>query len=232
MNEVLESARLQLVHWQQRYAWPIGLLVLVLLFNLAIFALIGDAAPEDDRTTGALSSVYITAAVTYLVAFNQYFPFALGLSVTRRAFYAAVVLLAVVESLGYGLVVVLFGLLERATGGWLLHVRFFDLEFLQATNPLLQWMVYTGPFLLLAALFALFGAIYRRWSQTGVWGIVLVSTLLLGGLAVLLTWQNWWDDLGAWFVAQPVPALFAGYPVLLAAVALGAGWLVIRRATV
>jgi len=232
MSEILVSARFQMVNWKMRYIWPLALLVVVLLANLAIFGLLGDGAEPDNRVTGAILAIYITAGSTFLVAFTQFFPFAIGLSVTRRAFYSAVALLAVVESFGYGALMVLMSLLERATAGWSLRVQFFDLQFIQTDNLLLQWLVYTGPFLALAALFALFGAIYKRWAQTGVWAIILGSTILIGGLVALLTWQNWWDELIAWFAGQSTLALFAGYPALLAALALGGGWLVIRRATV
>lgn len=232
MNEVLESARLQLVNWKQRYIWPLALLLAVLLFNLLIFGLLGDRAEEDDRITGAIMSIYFTAGTVFLISFTQYFPFAIGLSVTRRAFYASVTLLAVVESLAYGALMVLLALLERATSGWSLRVAFFDLQFVRTDNVLLQWLVYSGPFLALAALFALFGAIFKRWARTGVWGIVLGVTILIGGLVTVLTWQNWWDEFFAWFAGQSTLALFTGYPVLLAAVALGGGWLIIRRATV
>jgi hypothetical protein len=232
MNEVLQSVRFQLVNWKQRYFWPLAILLMVLLFNMLIFALLSNNADPEDRITGALASIYITAAITYLVAFTQYFPFAVGLSVTRRAFYSAVVLLAVVEAFGYGALMVVLSLAEKATSGWAVQMRFFDLQFLETNNLLLQWLVYTGPFLALAALFALVGAIYKRWAQNGVWGITVVSTILIGGLVALLTWQNWWDELIGWFAGQPTLALFAGYPALLAALALGGGWLVIRRATV
>ena len=58
--------------------------------------------PPDGRATGGVLSLYITFGVGYLQTMTQLFPFALGLSVTRRAFYAGVVLLVVVEALGFG----------------------------------------------------------------------------------------------------------------------------------
>jgi hypothetical protein len=87
------------------------------------------------------------------------------------------------------------------------------------------------PFLPAVALFALIGVVFKRWGQNGVWALLLGSGLALGGLTVLITWRDWWPDLGAWFAGQPVLALTSGYPLVVAVVAGALGWLALRRAT-
>jgi hypothetical protein len=232
MKQITDAIRIQLVNWPLRYVFPLVLLLVVGLINVAVFALNFDANdPLDERVTGGLLSVFFTAGTGFLASITQTFPFVVGFGVTRRAFYCAVVLLAVVESMAYGLLILLFGLVERATGGWGVQMQFFDLYFLRQANLLLQWVIYTMPFLALAALFVLVGVIYKRWAQAGLWTLLIASTVLFGGLAVLVTWYGWWPAVGAWLAGQPSMALFGGYPLVLAVAVLGAGWLTIRRAT-
>jgi len=231
MKQITDAVRIQMINWPIRYVWPLGLLLTVLLLNLAIFSLASSAIDVDSRFTGAILSVYVTAGIIYLISITNVFPFALGFGVTRRAYYSAVVLLVVVESMAYGALMLLLCLLERATGGWGLHLQFFDLQFLRQPDLLLQWLVYTAPFVAIAAMFAFIGVIYNRWGQIGVWTQILAATVLLGGLIVLVTWYGWWPAVGEWFAGQPTTALFGGYPLAFAVAALGVGWFALRRAT-
>ena len=231
MSQVLSVVRIQLINWQYGFGLPLGILGLVLGLNLALFASLGDVAPPDGWTTGALMSIYITFGVGYLQTMTQTFPFALGLSVTRRAFYAGVTLLVLVESLLFGGLVTLLGAVERGTGGWGLQVAFFDLGFLRVDDPLLQWLVYTAPFTACALLGVVVGVVFKRWGQTGVYAVAIAATVLVGGAVVLITGQGWWPSVGSWLAGQPVAALAVGYPLALAVLLGGAGWLAMRRAT-
>ncbi len=231
MNRVLAVVRIQLVNWGLTLGVPVGILALVLGLNWALWASIGDAVPPDGRITGGVLSIYITVGVGYLQTMTQTFPFALGLSVTRRAFYTATALLAAVEALALGALLLLLGLLERATGGWGLGLKFFAIDFLVVGDPLLQWLVYAVPFAALAALGIFAGVVFKRWGQVGVYAMTLAPVVVLAGVAVLITWRGWWPAVGSWFATQPPPALFAGYPLVLALLLGGAGWLAIRRAT-
>jgi hypothetical protein len=231
MTEVLDVVRIQLIAWRSRVLIPLGVLALVIAANMAVFVLIADAVPRDSRITGAVLAAYFTVGSGYLQALTQVFPFALGLGVTRRAFAAGMALLGVVEAAAYGLLIWLLGLVEQATGGWGMRLQFFDLGFLHQDDQLLRWLVYTVPFLPAFALFALIGVVFKRWGQNGVWALLLGSGLALGGLTVLITWRDWWPDLGAWFAGQPVLALTSGYPLVVAVVAGALGWLALRRAT-
>lgn len=231
MKELLGVVRIQLVNWRYGYGMPLGILALVLGVNVALFASIGDLAPPEGRSTGGLMSIYIVFGIGYLQVMTQSFPFALGMSVTRRSFYAGTALLVVLEALGFGALMLLLVLLERAIGGWGIGLTFFALDFLVVDDPLLQWLVYAVPFAALAALGIFTGVVFKRWGQVGVYAMSIVAAVLLGGLGVLTTLRGWWPAVGNWFAGQAPPALFAGYPLILALVLGGAGWLAIRRAT-
>lgn len=231
MNRLLTLLRIQFLSWRLSLALPLGLLALILGINLAIFASIGDAVPPEGRTTGALMSIYIIIGVGYLQSMTQLFPFVLGLGVTRRAFYSATALLAVVEAVCYGALMLLFSLVERATGGWGLGLKFFAIDLLVVDDPLLQWLVYSVPFVATAALGIFNGVVFKRWGQVGAYAVTVAFALVLAAAVLLVSWQGWWPAVGAWFAGQGTTALFGVYPLLLALLLGGAGWLAIRGTT-
>lgn len=227
MTRTLRVARLQLTPWPITQGWPWGILALAFAANLAIIV----GADESGGEPGGLIAIYIVFFITYIQAMSQVFSFVLGFSVTRYRFYAATSLLALAQSLAYGVVLYLFKLIESATGGWGVSLRFFGLSFLVQDNALLQILVYAVPFLLLAFLGVFLGVVFKRWGTNGVLTLGAGSMVVLGGLAALVTWREQWPGIGNWFADQSAVALLAGWPALLAAVLAAAGFLVIRRAT-
>lgn len=230
MTRTVRVARFQLTPWPVTLGWPWGILALVFLINLAIFGVL-DRAGQGGGQPGGLVAIYIVLFISYLQAMNQIFSFALGFSVTRHRFYAATSLLAVAQSLVYGVVLYLFKLLESATGGWGVSMRFFGLTFLVQDNTLLQVLVYVMPFLVAAFLGVLLGIVFKRWGTNGLLTSGAGSIVVFGGLAVLVTWTGQWSAIYSWLADQSAAALIAGWPALLTAVLAAAGFLVIRRAT-
>lgn len=230
MRRVLDVARIQTVNPFMAIGMPLVVLGLVLLLNLATFAVIGVSSGED-KTTGALLALYVMMGIAHLQTITQVFPFVLGLGVTRRAFYAATALVVVAQSAVYGILVVIGSRVEVATGGWGLGLRFFGLPFLPQENLALQWLAVTVPMVAIAAIGVFFGVVFKRWGQLGVYVAVIGGAALLTGIALLVTWQRWWPVLGSFLAAQPPLALLAGYPLLVALLFGGVGWLVLRRAT-
>jgi hypothetical protein len=231
MSPTLAVVRLQFVNWRLGLGMPLGILTVVLGLNLALFGSMGDVIPPDGRMTGGVLSIYIVFGVAYLQTMTQLFTFALGLGVTRRAFYAGVVLVVLAESLGFGLLLLAFSLAERASGGWGLGLKFFALDFVTVDDPLLQWLVFTVPFVAVAALGVFVGVVFKRWGQVGVYAVTVSAAVVLAGLAVVITWQSWWPEVGSWFAGQSTASLWAGYPLVLALLLGAGGWLAIRRAT-
>ncbi len=84
MNRTLVATRIHLINWRWSLAFPLGLITLILLFNLGIGLVTGAAG----FTTGGLTALYVVVAITQSTAMTQFFPLALGLSLTRREFYA------------------------------------------------------------------------------------------------------------------------------------------------
>ena len=231
MKRTIDIARIQTVHWPGIFGWPLGILTLALLANIAIFGSLDGVVPSDSRATGGITSIYVVMLVSYLQTMTQVFPFALGLGVTRRAFLAGTALLVVVQALAFGLLLVVLLEIEQATDGWGVGTRFFGVGFLVQDNPLAQWAVYTVPFLALAAIGVFLGVVFKRWGQTGVYAVVVGTVVLVVGAVLLVNAREWWSAIGSFFTDQPTFALLAGYPLIVAAALAGAAFLAIRRAT-
>ncbi|MGH3903341.1 MAG: hypothetical protein ACRDTE_03975 [Pseudonocardiaceae bacterium] len=231
MSRVLSVARIQLVNAPVTIGMPWLILGLAFLVNLAIFGAAGSATPPEDHTTGALMSIYIVVLIAQLQTMTQVFPFALGLSVTRRTFFAATSLVVAGQALVYGIVLSLLLQLERATAGWGLSLNFFGLPFLRQDNAVLQVLVYAVPFLLLSFLGVFIGVVFKRWGQMGMCVMSIGSAVLAAGLVILATLQEWWPSMGRFIADQSTFTLLAGYPLALAVLIAGVGYLTIRRAT-
>ncbi|MFR9805427.1 hypothetical protein ACL02T_24545 [Pseudonocardia sp. RS010] len=226
----LGVARMQVVNLPVQVGLPWLILGLAFAVNLVIFALVPDAPPGEPKVTGGILSIYMFVVVAHLVTMTQVFPFALGLSVTRRDFFTGTSLFILAQSAVQGLLLTLLLGLEQATGGWGQELHFFGVPFLVQQNWVLQWVVYTVPFLFFSFVGILAGTIYARFGQLGMW-ITSVGLVLLGGTAaILLTWQRAWPAVGRFFVDTPTSVLLAGYPAVLAALAAGAAYLLLRRA--
>jgi hypothetical protein len=230
MNRVLPATRIQLVIWPALVGWPWGIMASSFLINLAIFAAIGDQQPDGSQT-GGLLSIYVVVMISASQSITQFFPFALGLSLTRRTFYAATTLLLVAESLLFGVLLYLCKLIEQATDGWGLSMRFFGLPFMDSDNPVSQILIYMVPFTVLGFIGIFAALVMKRWGINGLYVLGIATLFVVGLFVVLISWQRQWPAVGNWFADQSALSLFAGWPALLALVLAGVGLLTIRRAT-
>ncbi|GAA1250282.1 hypothetical protein GCM10009676_41140 [Prauserella halophila] len=226
--QLVKVARIQLVNARMVLGLPLLVLACVLAANIVIFMAI--QMPGEPAITGALVSVYIVTLVTHIQTMTQMFPFALGISVTRRDFVAAAGLVVVGQALLYGVIIWVMALIEGATGGWGLGLAMFDLPFLQESNVVTQVLVYAGPFLLLSFAGLWAGIVFHRWGQLGVWVLGLALGALLVGLMALVGSQGWWQQVFDFFAETPTLLMFAGYPTLIAAILAAATYATSRRA--
>jgi hypothetical protein len=230
MRRLLDVARIQLINPLLALGMPLGLLVLVFALNLGIFAAIGDVAPPGGQITGAMASIYIAVLILHLQTMTQFFPFLLGLGVTRRQFYAGTTIFVVGQAMVFGLVLMVGRALEIATGGWGMNLVFFRFGLPEQSNVFTQWLGYVVPFLVFSAIGLFAGVVFKRWGQIGVYAVSLGTAVILAVAAVVITLQGAWFSVGRFFVDLPPLALGAGYPLLLALLIGGAGWLTVRRA--
>ena len=227
-SPVIRVARLHLVAWPYAMMWPWGILALSFLVNLAIFGSVDDA---QGSWTGGLMSIYVVQLIGNLQLFTRGVPFAMGMSVTRRAYYFGTWLCTLLESFLFGAVLVVLRLVEDATNGWGVSLEYFGLGYLRSDNLLLQWLVYVVPFLLVASVGASIGLLMARWGYNGLLTLIAGLIVLSGLAVVVISRLGRWGAIGDWVTGQSTAALFAGWPLPVAVVLGLLGYAVIRRAT-
>ncbi|WP_300016483.1 hypothetical protein [Pseudonocardia sp.] len=224
MTRIVDVARLQLMDGRKAVGLPLGIMATVLALNVAIAFI----ASSGDLSTGGVSAIYVVVAIGQIQVITQFFPFALGLGVTRKEFYAAALLYALVQAMAFGLVLAAGLAIERATGGWGVGLGFF--RFGAPENLLLAWLVFAAVLLGCSAVGLGFGVVFKRWGQLGVYAVLIGLAVVLVGAMAVIGWQGWWPQVFSALGDQP-PAAAVVYPLLLALLVGGAGWLGLRRAT-
>jgi hypothetical protein len=215
MNDVVMAARIQLLTWKTVFGMPWAVVATSFVVNLVIFT----TATVDPahRTTGGLASLYATMMFINLVTMTQIFPFTVALSVTRRAFVAATVLLMAAQSLLNGVLLTVLRFVESGTNGWNLRMHFFNLGYVRQDDPLTQVLVFAVPLFMLSLVCAAIGSVYQRWGVPGLWGTAIGAIVTAGLTIVVIAAFHWANALGSFFTGQPALAMLALYPLVPAA---------------
>jgi hypothetical protein len=229
MNRTLQAARLQLVHPAVILGMPWVIVASSFAINWAIWSLADLQHQPGGAFTGGVLALYVTVAIVFIQAVTQLLPLAMGLSLSRRAYWSGTALVGVASALGYGIALALLSLIETATDGWGVGLEFWTPGPLHADNFFLQIVVSGAP--MLAFIFAGIGVgvVSKRWGTNGVWALTVVTLLVLGGTSVLLTWLHAWDELGRWLTTQSLATLAVGVPLLIALAIAALSFRGIRR---
>ncbi|SDF68854.1 hypothetical protein SAMN05660662_3084 [Blastococcus aurantiacus] len=228
MTRVLKAAHLHLIRPSVMLGIPVLVVAISFALNVATWHLT-PAGEDDGGFSGGVAALYITVMVVYVQAVTQLLPFSMGVSISRRTFFLGTALMAVVQSLGYGVALSALVSIENATGGWGENLDYWAPGIFEVGNPILQVFASAAPMLAFAFLGVGIGVVYQRWGQVGTWGLVIGAVVLFGGLALLLTWRDAWRDVGDWFADQSVATLTVGLPLAVAAVAAIASSPGVRR---
>ncbi|EID54375.1 hypothetical protein [Saccharomonospora xinjiangensis] len=226
MAQLVRVARIQLVNVFSVLVLPMLIVALVLVGNIVL----SGAFASGGFATGGLFALYATMLVAHLQTMTQMFPFALGLSVTRKEFFGATTMVVSGQAAIYGVLLTMGKLVEEATGGWGVELTFLALPFLSHDNVFLQFLAYTAPLVALSFLGVWIGIVFKRWGQYGVWALGVSLGAVVVGLALIVNWQDWWDELGRFLSSQPAIALQAGYPMVITLLLAGVSYLTMRRA--
>jgi hypothetical protein len=228
MNRVLQAARLHLIHPMVILGIPWLIVGISFAINLAVWHLT-PAGENEGGTTGGVLALYFTGLVVYVQAVTQLLPFAMGVSLSRRTFYLGTALVAVVQSLFYGIAITALLAIENATNGWGAGMNYCAPGVFEVDNPALQVFASGTPMLAFAFVGVGMGIVHKRWGQAGTWGLIIGSMIVLGGLAVLISWLDAWGNVGNWFSDQSIATLTIGLPAALALVVALASYPGIRR---
>ena len=230
MNRVLGAARMQLAHPLLAFGVPIAVVCSSFAINLAVWG-VGDVAARSpgDGSTGGLVSLYVTVLVIFIQAVTQIFPFAMGLSLSRRAFYAGTALSAVAQSAVYGVALCVLEAVEKATGGWGVQLHFWAPAPVDVANPAWQFVVFAMPMLACAFIGMGIGVVFKRWGTPGMYALAIGSLLIAGLAAVWVTWRAAWGDLGTWLLDQSATSLAVTLPAVLVVALAALSYLGLRR---
>ena len=228
MNRVLQAARLHLINPRAILGIPWLVVAISFAINLAIWWLTPAGEPDGGFTGGVLA-LYITVLLVYVQAVTLLLPFAMGASLSRRTFYLGTALVAVVQSLFYGIALSALVAIENATDGWGVGVQYWAPGIFEVSNPVLQVFASGAPMLAFAFVGVGTGIVQKRWGQTGTWGLIIGAMVFFGGLAVLVSWLEAWGSVADWFADQSVATLTIGLPAVIALIAALISFPGIRR---
>jgi hypothetical protein len=244
MSTLVKVARYHLVQPFSYLAIPWAVMGFAFAVNVIIFATnpvshhtvatangLVSVADTDGRYTGALSSLFVMFLVLGLVGISRSLPFGLALGVSRRSYYAGTALLAVVLAGADGLALTGLQAIERATGGWGVHMGFFRVPYLLNGPWYLTWLTSFVGLTLLFVYGMWFGIVYRRWSLTGTLAFIAAQVTVLLAAALAVTWAHGWAGVGHFFTGLTAAGL-TGLLAALVVALLAGGRATIRHATV
>lgn len=219
--------------WTPVYT-PLIILSIILLMNLAIWAIVRANIPADgdpaEGVNGGAFFLFVYMLVVAVQSINQAFPLALGYGSTRRDFLLGFGVFAVLLSAGYAALLATAAWIEEATRGWGIGLQFFSADALWQSD----WPQAFGFGVLLMLLFfgigAATAAVYVRWRALGMYVFWAGLVFLVIGGAALVTVLDAWPQVGAFFVAAGVLGT-AAWSLIVTTFCGLAAWLILRRAT-
>lgn len=233
MNNILNVARMQLIN-RNTFIWvPLIVTGGAWLISTLIFWVLSDNLPAVDLSQSFSGSgqapiwVFLYIGITSLTAT---FPFSQAMSITRKNFYLGTVLITSASAAGLATLFSVLRPIEIATNGWGVHNYMFAIGWLRDYDWWQGWLLLFILPLLLFVIGFWFAAIYKRGGATLsllVW--IAVSLVLIGAIAII-TWQQWWPEIGSWLALQS-PASSAGWLAILVAILGASSYLTLRKLT-
>ena len=205
--------QLHTVNKLQAFGWPLVIMLMSLTVVLIIGALVvnvaaaaGDGAQaRAGMNMGMQWNGAIFALLGPLIGFGftamgQYFPLALGLGLTRREFATGTALVFAGNAAFYAVIITIGKVIEVATGGFGLGIRFFDTHF---TGTGEWWQTLVQTFLLILSVMLVGAAIttaFHRWGQSFLWvfwiALAVVVLAFSAGLVLSEPFRGFAVDVG------------------------------------
>lgn len=207
-------------------------MILALVFVINVLIVAGIPSPAGTQHyVGALSAVYILAAIWAAIMTYRNLPAALALGVSRRSLYLGSALFIVVQAAVNAAGLTALELIERATGGWGLAMHFFRVPYLFDGPWYLTWLTSFVGLTLMGAWGVWFGLVYHRWNLFGLLGFCTAQTLVVALIIVIAARANAWSSIAHFFTTLTITGL-TGVLAALAVVLLAGGYTTVRRITV
>lgn len=237
-GRVLSVARLHFVNVRTTIVIPLSVLGVIFAANLAIWGIIIASVSPADRAdvrdgmaySGSTGYLFVYMIVVAVQAMNATFPFALGFGATRRDFYLGTCLAYFGLSVGYGALMTVMELLERATSGWGLGGHMFTAVYFGDGPWYEHFVIFTSALLFFFGIGLAFGTVFVRWRTAGLLIFMGAILFVLLGIAALVSFVGSWTAVGEWFAANGSFGVTAWslVPTVVAAIA---GYFILLRAT-
>ncbi|GAA2026764.1 hypothetical protein GCM10009720_03070 [Yaniella flava] len=221
------------------FIWlPMAIFVIAWGLGVGIMALIDSQMTERIPAEEPINATGSAQAVIWYLAFmaaytaSHTFPFSVALSYSRRVYLIGTYLTFATVAVGYGLFAMLFYWIERVTDGLGRHMYIFGAPFVDDVGGMLGVGAFGAVMVLFFMCFGFFWAIlYRRVSIPILWTVIIGVIALILGVVALVTINEWWPNVGLWFVDQTAFTL-AGWGFLATVLLGGLNYWLIRKATV
>jgi hypothetical protein len=182
---------MHLVNRMQAFGWPLFAVTLAFLIILAVGLIVRSQGLEAQlgmyegmEWNGAIFALLGPMIGYGFTSMGQYFPLALGLGLTRREFATGLSTVFLGNAVVYSVLITIGKTVEKATDGFGLHVRFFDVFY---TSTGAWWQTLVQTFLLILTVLFLGAAIttaFQRFGQVFLWlGGTVLALLALGILS-------------------------------------------------
>ena len=237
-TRIWNAARLQFTNARQAIGLPWLILTIIFLANLAIWLILYASTSGQDRAdvseglqySGATSYIFVYMLVVAIQAISRTFPYALGLSVTRRDFYLGTSVAFVLFSFIYGGGLTLLSYIEEWTGGWGVGGRMFTAVY-YGNGPVWQRLfVFVALFLFFFFVGMASATLYVRWRAAGLLTLGGVFLAIIVAFVGLATWTKSWGQVGEWF-ATSGPVGVVAWTLVPTVLSGAAGYFILRRAT-
>lgn len=197
MNRTLNVVKLQFIN-RNAFVWvPLIVLASAFVISLLIYLVIPVPADTPKFSGGAQAPMWCFFFVG-LQAVTMTFPFSQALSITRREFFFGTVLSAALASGGLGILFLLLGFMEDATGGWGLSAQFFHLTWIWEQGPAIAFLF----FFALSMLFFMVGfgcaTVYKRYGSIALMAILFGIALVFIGAAWVIGQFDAWVEVFQW----------------------------------
>ncbi len=214
------------------FIWvPIGIFLLVWALGTGIGFLVDSQIPDRLQAEEPVSAIGSAQAPIWYLAFmaaytaSHTFPFSVALSYSRRIYLIGAYLTFAVVSLGLGLLSMLAFWVERLTDGFGRHIYMLGAPFLDEYGGIFGVGAFSAVIALFFMGFGFFWAmLYRRVSVPVLWAVML-------GFVAMTTLNEWWPNVGVWFVDQTA-FMLAGWGLLATVLLGGLNYWLIRKTTV